>query len=82
MPHLGSAVMVTAYKWTPSALLILPQSILLGMTFPLLGAGMISLLPIKPVRTIALLYFTNSIGTAAGVLMSRFVLGEVEMEKL
>jgi len=74
MSQLGNASVVTAYKWTLSALLILPQSILLGMTFPLMSAGMIRLFPLKPGRTIALLYFTNSIGAAVGVLASGFVL--------
>jgi predicted membrane-bound spermidine synthase len=74
MSQLGNATVVTAYKWTLSALLILPQSILLGMTFPLMSAGMIRLFPLQPGRTIALLYFTNSIGAAVGVLTSGFVL--------
>jgi spermidine synthase len=74
MSQLGNATVVTAYKWTLSAVLILPQSILLGMTFPLMSAGMIRLFPLKPGKTIALLYFTNSIGAAVGVLASGFML--------
>ncbi len=74
IPHLGSATSVYAYKWTLSALLILPQSVLLGMTFPLMSAGIIRLCPRNPGRTISLLYFTNSLGAATGVLVSGFIL--------
>ena len=74
IPSLGTPAVVTAFKWALSALLILPQSILLGMTFPLMSAGILRLFPERPGRSVALLYFTNSIGAAAGVLLSGFVL--------
>ncbi len=74
LPHFGSATLAGAYKWTLSALIILPQSILLGMTFPLMSGGALRLSPQNPGRTIALLYFTNSIGAALGVLASGFLL--------
>ncbi len=74
MPALGNPVMVMGYKWLTSALIILPQSILLGMTFPLLSSGLIRRFPGKPGALVALLYFANSIGAAAGVLISGFVL--------
>jgi spermidine synthase len=75
LPRLaGSAAAVAAFKWCLSAALILPQSILLGMTFPLLTAGMLRAFPDRPGRSVALLYFTNSLGAAAGVLVSGFVL--------
>ena len=74
MPGLGSPVVVTAFKWSVSALLILPQSVLLGMTFPLMSAGLIRAQPERSGGTIAMLYFTNSLGAAAGVLASGFVL--------
>ena len=61
-------------QWVFAALLILPQSILLGTTFPLMTAGVLRLAPGDPGRRIALLYFLNSIGAAAGVLLSGFVL--------
>ena len=57
-----------------AAALILPQSILLGTTFPLMTAGVLRLSPINPGSRIALLYFLNSIGAAAGVLLAGFVL--------
>jgi spermidine synthase len=74
IPGLGSAAFAILYKWALSLLLILPQSILLGMTFPLMTAGVIRLAPRDPGRTISLLYFTNSLGAAIGVLMSGFIL--------
>ncbi|TRZ48474.1 spermidine synthase, partial [bacterium] len=74
IPLFDSAAATNAYKWTLSALLILPQSILLGMTFPLMSAGIIRLSPQKPGRIISLLYFTNSMGAAIGVLASGFLL--------
>src|SRR5438132_495639 len=54
--------------------LILPQSILLGMTFPLMTAGVLRAFGDRPGRSLAMLYFTNSLGAAAGVLVSGFVL--------
>lgn len=74
IPHLNNPVAVNAFKGTISALLILPQSVLLGMTFPLMSAGILRLFPDKPGSTVAMLYFTNSIGAATGVLVSGFVL--------
>ena len=74
IPQLGNPSFISAFKWTLSALMILPQSTLLGMTFPLMSAGILRLFPDKPGRTIAMLYFTNSIGAAIGVLVSGFML--------
>jgi predicted membrane-bound spermidine synthase len=73
IPQLGSTA-ANAYKWALSVLLILPQSALLGMTFPLMSAGIMRLSPQNPGRTISLLYFTNSLGAAVGVLVSGFLL--------
>ena len=75
LPRLaGSALSVAAFKWGLSTALILPQSILLGMTFPLMAAGVLRAFPDRPGRSVAFLYFTNSLGAAAGVLVSGFVL--------
>lgn len=71
---------VTLVKWTIAALMILPQSVLLGATFPLMSAGALRLErrqrgdAATPGRTLSLLYFANSVGAAAGVLISGFVL--------
>jgi len=75
LPRLaGSPAAVIAFKWALSTALILPQSVLLGMTFPLLTAGVLRAFPDRPGRSLAMLYFTNSLGAAAGVLVSGFVL--------
>lgn len=67
-------LLVVAIKWGIAALLILPQSILLGMTFPLMVGGLIRRFPQDPGRMLATLYFTNSLGAVMGVLVSAFVL--------
>ena len=74
IPRLGSPETITAFKWVLSSLLILPQTILLGMTFPLMTGGMLRLEPQDPGRTVSMLYFANSIGAAVGVLASGFLL--------
>ncbi len=74
IPTLSSPGAVTAFKWSAGTLLILPQSVLLGMTFPLMTAGVIRLFPERPGATVAALYFSNSLGAAIGVLASGFLL--------
>ena len=74
IPHLGSASAVQVYKWGLGALMLLPQSILLGMTFPLMSAGFVRQSPDAAGRSVAMLYFTNSLGGAIGVLASGFLL--------
>jgi predicted membrane-bound spermidine synthase len=59
-------------QWVFASLLILPQSVLLGTTFPLMTGGILRLAPVDPGRRIALLYFLNSIGAAVGVLLAGF----------
>jgi spermidine synthase len=73
-PALGAGAAVHAFKWTLAAALILPQSILLGMTFPLMAGGVLRARPARPGYVIGMLYFTNSLGAAAGVLASGFYL--------
>ena len=72
LPALGDASAASLFKWTLAGALILPQSILLGMTFPLMSAGLIRRYPLGPGSSIAMLYFTNSFGAAIGVLASGF----------
>jgi predicted membrane-bound spermidine synthase len=75
LPRLGgSAAAVYAFKWGLSALLVFPQSVLLGMTFPLMTAGVLRAFADRPGRSVAILYFTNSLGAAVGVLVSGFLL--------
>jgi len=74
IPALHTVLLIQAYKWSLAALLILPQSVLLGMTFPLISGGLIRRWPARPGETVATLYFSNSLGAAIGVLVSGFVL--------
>jgi spermidine synthase len=74
LPAAGSEAFAFAIKWALAAALILPQSMLLGMTFPLMSAGLLRRHPERPGAAISLLYFTNSLGAAVGVLASGFVL--------
>ena len=74
IPALDSATAVHVFKWGMAALLILPQSILLGMTFPLMTAGIMRRYRHHSGETIAILYFSNSLGGAIGVLLSGFLL--------
>ena len=74
IPWLPSGFWIHAYKWSLASLLILPQSVLLGTTFPLISGGIIRRWPDRPGETLATLYFTNSLGAALGVLISGFIL--------
>src|SRR3954469_18430520 len=64
----------SAVKWLLAALLILPQSILLGTTFPLISAGILRRVPSRPGEVLSWLYASNSFGAAAGVLLAGFYL--------
>ncbi|MEW6689120.1 MAG: spermine synthase [Pseudomonadota bacterium] len=74
LPTLGVDWLALAAKLAISCALILPQSILLGATFPLMSAGLARAAPGSSGEAIAMLYFANSLGAAAGVLASGFVL--------
>ena len=73
-PALAGGWALVVVKWLLASLLILPQSILLGTTFPLMSAGVIRLVRDRPGRVLGLLYFANSLGAALGVLVAGFVL--------
>lgn len=74
IPALGSPDWVEAFKYLLCAVLILPQTILLGMTFPLMSGSVIRRDPHNSGHHLAMLYFTNSIGAAAGALLAAFLL--------
>ena len=76
-PALGESATLTVLKWSLAGLLILPQSVLLGATFPLMSAGVLRHSPRAPGRRLALLYFANSLGAAAGALVSGLWLVDV-----
>lgn len=78
-PALAGGSMLVVVKWTIAAVLILPQSVLLGATFPLMSAGLLRRLgrdhadpAAASGRVLGMLYFANSIGAAVGVLVAGF----------
>jgi len=71
---IDSNILFNGFKWSFGILLILPQSILLGTTFPLITSALLRLSPRAPGKKISLLYFNNSFGAAAGALISGFYL--------
>src|SRR5438270_8797493 len=73
-PALAGGWLLIVVKWLLAALLILPQSILLGTTFPLMSAGAIRYARVRAGRMLGLLYFANSLGAAIGVLVAGFIL--------
>ena len=74
IPAIGNSAAIEVYKWLLAALLILPQTILLGMTFPLMSGGIIRRFPGADGHILGGLYFTNSIGAAVGVLFAAFLI--------
>lgn len=73
-PAVGSGWLMSVAKWSLGALLILPQSVLLGATFPLMSAGVQRITrPDRAGRALAMLYAANSFGAAIGVLMAGFL---------
>lgn len=74
LPTFDSPFAASLVKWSLASALILPQCLLLGMTFPLMSGGLLRRFPEQKGATIAMLYFTNSLGAAVGVLVSGFVL--------
>lgn len=71
-PALAGTLLLPTFKWALAICLILPQSILLGATFPLMAAGIMRRVGEQPGRTLSFLYFTNSFGAAVGVLVAGF----------
>jgi predicted membrane-bound spermidine synthase len=67
----GSGVIV---KWSLAALLIFPQSILLGTTFPLMSNALMRRRPAGNGAILGGLYFSNSTGAATGALIATFLL--------
>lgn len=76
LPGVSALPQANAIVWSAATLLILPPAILLGATFPLMTAGVSRINPARSGKTIALLYFTNSLGGAIGVLVNTFYLVE------
>jgi spermidine synthase len=76
-PSLAGSPLLTVAKWGLASALILPQSVLLGATFPLMSAGVLRLRRRDEGRSLSLLYFANSLGAAVGVLVAGFYLVEL-----
>lgn len=74
LPALQTDSMIRLWQWGSAALLIIPQSVLLGMTFPLMSGGYLRVAPHQDGEILGGLYFTNSIGAAAGALAATFLL--------
>jgi len=74
IPALGEPQFVYLYKFIIASSVILPQSILLGATFPLMSGGFLRKYPDVPGKAISYLYFCNSLGAAAALPISAFYL--------
>lgn len=74
LPGLGHPILADGVRWGMALVLLLPQAILLGTTFPLMASGLIRGSGRGPGRPLALLYFVNSTGGAVGVLAGGFLL--------
>lgn len=74
IPSLDAPGVINLTRWLTAGLLILPQTVLLGMTFPLMSSGLIRRYPGTAGKLLGGLYFTNSIGAAIGALVAVFVL--------
>ena len=74
LPALGEGSGGGIATWSVAVLLILPQAILLGATFPLMAAGVLRRLPSVPGRSVANIYLLNTLGGALGVLIGGFAL--------
>jgi len=69
-----AAPLAESLKVGISVLITAPVAILLGTTFPLLGVAMIRISRDGGQSAFPLLYFTNSIGAAAGILLASYIL--------
>lgn len=74
LPLLGSESVAHFYQWASASLLILPQCVMLGATFPLLSAGLLRAQEEGVGEVLGGLYFSNSIGAAAGALLTTFLI--------
>ena len=73
-PALPNSSVATLVRWGLGAALILPQSILLGATFPLMSAGVLRRTRgDRSGRALAVLYAANSLGAAGGVMLAGFL---------
>jgi len=76
IPRAPGPAAAEAIQWLLAAALIVPQSVLLGMTFPLMSGAILRLGSQQGGRVFAMLYFSNSAGAVIGVLLAGFWLFE------
>jgi len=74
LPGISSQTGSDFSRYALALALILPQTVLLGMTFPVMSAGLIRWQPSSAGRVLGGLYFFNSIGAALGALLATFYL--------
>ncbi len=74
LPGLASGGLVDGYLWLSSALMMAPQSILLGMTFPLMSSAVMQHTDSEDERVLGGLYFANSVGAGLGALLATFAI--------
>jgi len=74
IPALNNPLPITLYKWITASLIILPQSMLLGATFPLMAGGILRRFPGLSGYKMSFIYFVNTFGASIGVLISGFYL--------
>jgi spermidine synthase/MFS family permease len=74
IPFLNQPLPIALYKWTTASIIILPQSILLGATFPLMAGGILRRFPGLSGYKTSVIYFVNTFGASFGVLISGFYL--------
>ena len=73
-PAVGTGAPLLLTQWTIGAVLILPASVLLGTTFPLMSAGLLRRSGNGTGRLLAALYCANGLGGALGTLIAGFAL--------
>ncbi|MCF6258327.1 MAG: fused MFS/spermidine synthase [Gammaproteobacteria bacterium] len=69
-----AAPVAESLKVIISVLITAPMAILLGTTFPLLGVAMVRISRDGGQSALPLLYFTNSIGAAVGIMLASYIL--------
>jgi spermidine synthase len=74
IPYLNQPLPINLYKWVTASIIILPQSILLGATFPLMAGGILRRFPGLSGYKVSVIYFVNTFGASLGVLVSGFYL--------
>ena len=73
-PAVGDPNLVGAVRWGLAGVLVMPQAVALGATFPLMAAGLVRVDPDRPGGGVALAYLLNTLGGAGGILLAGFVL--------